>query len=138
MSYDILFSVSFKSLGKILDEISDAPAVKVSPELVGLIRNATDFHHQLYEDVRGLIEENQTLKREISELTREPNEILCNRSVTASYDKYTQMRDAGSTPQEVFSAGKADGLDYIALIKLLRVTFNLSLNEAKDIADSTL
>ncbi len=47
------------------------------------------------------------------------------------FQKYEALRDAGATPDEVYSAGKADLLDEITLIRLLRKLFDLSLADAK-------
>ena len=47
------------------------------------------------------------------------------------FSKYERLRDSGADPRQVHEAGKADGLDSITLIRLVRKVFNLSLAEAK-------
>jgi hypothetical protein len=47
------------------------------------------------------------------------------------FSKYEKMRDSGSSPKQVHEAGKADGLDPITLIRLVRRVFDLSLGEVK-------
>jgi hypothetical protein len=50
------------------------------------------------------------------------------------FRKYSQMKDAGCSPGQVYSTAKADSLDEITVIGLLRRVFNLSLAEAKQVA----
>jgi hypothetical protein len=47
------------------------------------------------------------------------------------FSKYEELRDSGSTAKQVHEAGKADGLDSITLIRLVRKVFDLSLADAK-------
>lgn len=47
------------------------------------------------------------------------------------FSEYEKMRDSGSSPKQVHEAGKADGLDPITLIRLLRKVFNLTYIDAK-------
>lgn len=133
--HNILLSVSYKSLGKILEDIHNYPAVVASPELVQLVRNAISFHQQLQKDFSGLLEENQELKEDLSRLTREPGEIVDSKKMFDQFEKYERMRDAGKSPQDIYEAAKSEGLDSISLIKALRAVFNLSMNEATEIID---
>jgi len=48
-----------------------------------------------------------------------------------TFAKYREMASQGATPRQVFLAARADGLDAIALIRLVRTVFGLSLAEAK-------
>ncbi len=58
-----------------------------------------------------------------------------------SFDlKYVQMKNQGAIPIDIYLAAKADQLDGISRIRLLRQIFDLSLTEAKEvsiIADGT-
>lgn len=45
----------------------------------------------------------------------------------------TTLKEAGASPQAVYEAAKANGLDRIATIRLLRELFGLTLKEAKDV-----
>lgn len=47
--------------------------------------------------------------------------------------KYRRMREGGEIPQAVFRQALADGLGDIAAIRALRVVFDLSLAEAKEV-----
>jgi hypothetical protein len=47
------------------------------------------------------------------------------------FTKYEWLRNGGAQPREVFDIARADGLDLLALIRLLRTVFGLSLAEAK-------
>jgi hypothetical protein len=47
------------------------------------------------------------------------------------FSRYERMKDAGSSPRQVHEAGKADGLDPITLIRLVRKVFDLSLADVK-------
>jgi len=49
------------------------------------------------------------------------------------FAKYQEMQSKGALPQDVYLAGKADGLDAITLLRLLRQVFGLSLPEAKQV-----
>jgi hypothetical protein len=53
------------------------------------------------------------------------------------FDKYIRMRDQGTRPEQVYQTAKADGLDEITLIRLVRKVFNLSLGEAKRVSGVT-
>jgi hypothetical protein len=48
------------------------------------------------------------------------------------FTKYEKLHDAGANSKQVYLAGKADGLDQITLVRLIRKLFNLSLAEAKE------
>jgi len=48
-----------------------------------------------------------------------------------SHEKYESMKDQGSNAGQVYRAGKADSLDEIALLRMIRSVFHLSLVEAK-------
>lgn len=47
--------------------------------------------------------------------------------------KYEALRGSGNTPLEIYLVAKQDGLNKAARIKLLRLLFNLSLSEAKEV-----
>jgi hypothetical protein len=49
-------------------------------------------------------------------------------------EKYRAMRHVGLKPVEVYQLAKAEGLDFIACIRLLRDVFALNLVEAKEVA----
>lgn len=53
--------------------------------------------------------------------------------MTDDFRKYEAMRDEGTDPNQVYLAAKADGLDPITLLRLLRAVFALSLTEAKEV-----
>jgi hypothetical protein len=47
--------------------------------------------------------------------------------------QYESMRDAGSTPEEVYRASTRDGLDSITRIRLIRAVYSMSLRQAKEV-----
>lgn len=47
--------------------------------------------------------------------------------------KYRDMKAAGVSPRRVYDAARSDGMDDIALIRLLRELFGLSLGEVKQL-----
>ena len=49
------------------------------------------------------------------------------------FQRYEKMRDKGASPKEVYLAAKNDGLDWPALIRLLRKVFSLSFSQAKEV-----
>lgn len=49
------------------------------------------------------------------------------------FSKYEKMHKDGSAPEEVYLTGKADGLDSIALLRMLRKVCQLSLVGAKEV-----
>jgi hypothetical protein len=49
------------------------------------------------------------------------------------FSSYEKMRDAGASPRQVHEVGKADGLDPITLIRLVRSVFSLSLADVKKV-----
>jgi hypothetical protein len=50
------------------------------------------------------------------------------------FSRYEAMRDAGAEPVLVYRSAKADGLDPVTLIRLLRRVYHLSLVEAKEVS----
>jgi hypothetical protein len=64
-----------------------------------------------------------------------PYKIVGQKGLTImdDFSKYEQMRDEGQLPTAVYRRAKADGLDNITLLRLLRLTFKLSLAEAKEV-----
>lgn len=53
--------------------------------------------------------------------------------MTDDFRRYEAMRDAGADPQAVYRSAKADGLDWVTRIRLIRRLFDLSLVEAKEV-----
>ena len=49
------------------------------------------------------------------------------------FSKYESMRDKGALPPDVYLAAKADGLDSITVLRLLRKVFSFSLLQAKEV-----
>ena len=49
------------------------------------------------------------------------------------FSQYESMRDAGSSPEEVYRAATRDGLDSITRIRLIRAVYSLSLRQAKEV-----
>lgn len=47
------------------------------------------------------------------------------------FSKYEAMREQGATPDQVYAAAAADGLDSITLIRLIRRVCGLTLAQAK-------
>ena len=52
----------------------------------------------------------------------------------SEFAKYEQMRRQGANPVALDRAAKADGLDEVARIRLLRMTCDLSLADAKRVS----
>jgi hypothetical protein len=48
------------------------------------------------------------------------------------FTKYNAMKESGASPAEVYRVAKADGLDEITLLRLLRKVFGMSLAQAKE------
>jgi hypothetical protein len=49
----------------------------------------------------------------------------------SQFGKYAEMRSNGASPHDVYLAAKADGIDAIKMILLLRQVFGLSLADVK-------
>ena len=47
--------------------------------------------------------------------------------------KYNSMKAAGASPRDIYNAAKSDGVDEIAVIRLLRELFGLSLAQVKQV-----
>jgi hypothetical protein len=129
---DVMLSVAYQSLGKILAQLSESPEIQASPELSARIRNAQLFHQQMADELQEMLRENHSLRETVSELTRETDERVCGRPSTSRFARYEAMRDAGSDPQEVYLAARNDKLDEIETIRTLRHVFHLSLSEAEE------
>jgi len=127
-----MFSVSYESLGKILEQLQQSPEVRNSPELADHVHNAILFHQQILVELEGLLSERRELEEKVSELTREPGERVCNQPAQSRFVKYEELRARGASPQEVYRAARNDGLDTIESIKALRQIFQLSLPQAQE------
>jgi hypothetical protein len=51
----------------------------------------------------------------------------------SEFAKYAEMRSTGASSHDVYFAAKADGVDAIKMVRLLRQVFGLSLAEAKQV-----
>ncbi|MCG3162234.1 MAG: hypothetical protein JMDDDDMK_03474 [Acidobacteria bacterium] len=131
--HDVILSVSYESLGKILEQLQESPEIKASPELAERIRNAILFHRQISTDWQGLLKEHRELKKTVSDLTREPGERVCGQGLQNQFSKYEEMRDQGANPQGIYLAATEDGYDGVGAIRILRWVFDLSLQEAQEI-----
>ncbi|HVC96542.1 MAG TPA: hypothetical protein VND64_22850 [Pirellulales bacterium] len=49
------------------------------------------------------------------------------------FDQYQQRHDRGATPTDLYNRARADGLDPIAMIRMLRTVCGLSLAQAKEV-----
>jgi hypothetical protein len=47
------------------------------------------------------------------------------------FSKYEQLKAASASPEAVYRAGKADGMDQMTLLRMLRKLFSLSPRDAK-------
>lgn len=130
---DPMLSISYESLGKILEQLQESPEIKASPEFAERVRNALLFHQQISAELQGLLKERQELEKTISDLTRETGERVCNQPLPNRFGKYEEMRDLGADAQEVYLAATDDGYDEIGAIKALRQVFHLSLPEAQEV-----
>jgi hypothetical protein len=129
---EIMLTVSYQSLGQILEELQNAPEIKRSAELSSQIRNAILFHQQISTELEGVLRRQLEVEQELSDLTREPGERVCHQPILDEFEKYERMRDRGAAPREVYLAAQDDGLDKIKSIKALRQIFHLSLQEAQE------
>jgi hypothetical protein len=50
------------------------------------------------------------------------------------FSRYEAMQDARAEPVHVYRCAKADGLDEVTLIRLLRRVYDLSLVQAKEVS----
>jgi len=131
--HDTMLSISYDSLGKILDQLQDATEIKNSPELAGRVRNAISFHQQMAVEVQALSREQQVLRKELSDLTREPGERVCEQPSPNLFSKYEEMRERGVSPQDIYLATQQDGLDGVASISVMRRVFHLSLPQTQEL-----
>jgi hypothetical protein len=50
-----------------------------------------------------------------------------------AFQKYEAMLSEGSSPSQIYKAGRSDGLDSITLIRMIRKVCKLSLVDAKEV-----
>ena len=132
--HDLMLSVSYESLGKILDQLSVAPEVQAAPKLAEQVGRARAFHQQLAVEFQGVLREEQELREQLSALTREPGERLCGDTGPEQLGRYERLRDSGATPQEIYLAAKEAEADEVSVLKILRQVFQYSLPEAQAVA----
>jgi len=131
--HETMLNISYESLGKILEQIRESAEVKGSPALAERVDNAISFHQQMAAEMQMLNQEQQLLRRKLSDVTREPGERVCYESSPNQFAKYEEMKNAGATPLDVYSAAMADGLSRLEGILVLRQIFNLRLPDAKEV-----
>lgn len=134
MTQDMMLTVSYQSLGKLLAQLGENPAVNTSPELAEKVRQATLFHRQIADSLDALLQEQEAFRAELSRVTREEGERVCGEQ-PPRHAKYEAMRAAGSGPDEIYFEAGADGLDRIQRLRVLRHVFHLSLAEAEQVAE---
>jgi hypothetical protein len=128
---DLMLSAAYQSLGRLLAELTEDSAVKSDPGLSRRVGDAVSFHAILREEFRGVLEENEEMRRRLHSLTREPGEIVCDSRAEPDMGKYQKMKDEGASPADVYTAAERDGLGMVVSLRVLRQLFNLSLDEAK-------
>ena len=129
--HDMMLSVSYESLGKILAQLQDAPEIRGSQTLAERVRNAVSFHRQISVEMQASQQEHEMLKQKLSEMTRDPSERVCGQASLRDFGKYEEMRQQGAPPQQVYLATRNDGLDRVESIAALRQLFQFSLPEAQ-------
>lgn len=132
--FNVMFSVSYESLGGILEQLQQSPEIKNSPELADRVHNAILFHQQISVELQGLLSEFRELEEKVSELTRESGERVCNQPARNRLVKYEELHAHGASPQDVYQAARNDGFDDIESIRVLRRVFQLSLSQAQETA----
>ncbi len=53
------------------------------------------------------------------------------------FNQYQQWHNRGATPTDLYDRGRADGLDPIAMIRMLRTVCGLSLAQAKQVSGAS-
>lgn len=66
-------------------------------------------------------------------MTNQKNRRRVVNPIIDDFSNYEKMRDAGLDAKTVYLTGKADRLDPITLIRMIRHVFQLSLVEAKEV-----
>ncbi len=130
------FSIFHETLCNILDEMSQHSAVKNSEELSEQVNSALVLSKNLLEEIEPILERRYNLHQSLSNLTRDPDEIISGRTLAISHkiDKYNHVKDEGKSPTDVYMLLKSDDIkDELEIICVLRAVFNLSLIDAQKI-----
>jgi hypothetical protein len=53
--------------------------------------------------------------------------------VNDDFSKYERMKDAGSSPEDVYREAARSGVDPITRIRMIRAVYSLSLGQAKEV-----
>lgn len=131
--HETMLTVSYESLGKVLEQIQSSAEVKNSVELAGQVGQAVSFHQQMAAEIQALKEEQRLLRQKLSDATREPEERVCSESALNQFVKYEEMKSKGATAHEVYFAIRKDGLSQIESLLALRQVFNLRLQDAQNV-----
>ena len=130
---EIVLSISYQSLGEILDSVIENPADQSSPALLEQIQSAIAFHKDIQSEVNAVVAVNKVLRKRLADL-EETNDLAVAGELSDSVvDRYKIIRDSGGDPILVYHVAKAEGVSEIVSIRILRTLFDLSLDEANAI-----
>ena len=141
---DVFLSAQ-KTFGNIIKALLESQEAQESAELSSYLERILGLHHQVHSDCQELIIKYKFFHCKFSDATREKGEIISGKSLVKldrgligsqdSLQKYFVMKEAGRTPEEVYRAAKADGIEhYLDLLFLMRKVFGFSLMQAKNVA----
>ncbi len=141
LTHSTQFLIAYETMGNILNNLLDSPILIENEDILKNVDRAILLHQQLHADFNPLIEEQRKLKTKLSELTREPGEIIGGKNpIRIESPNFIKQRELieneNLSPIEACKTATANGIDdYIEILRLLRTVFNCSLKEAQEIVD---
>ncbi len=67
----MMLDVAYESLGRLLNELLEYPEVKASKLLHERIKNAVAYHGDIGEHLRGILDDNHKMAKELFEIEQE-------------------------------------------------------------------
>jgi hypothetical protein len=127
------YLLAYELLGEILTDLQEAPEIKASPILSKRVGTAIDVFHQLPKHFENVLSGYSYLQEELAKIKRNLPDSSIQQQYQEIKPKYEIIQQAGGDAKLIYKVAKADGLDKVNEIKLLRSLFTLSLVEAQSI-----
>lgn len=125
----VMLESDYASLDALLKRLEQHPDIQSSADLNSQMRHVIGFHQHIGDVIKVIIEENRRLVLEIDQLKNPPTLAPEAIEFKTLAENYKRIKNTGGTPRQIYDLAKADGLDKIGCIKVLRSTFDLHLDD---------
>jgi hypothetical protein len=133
MSTHYRLSDHYETLGMILDELRSNPDVLLSTSAKRSLDLAITHYTEIKVSVDSILSESVSLSRELLQYQDRDRQIAGD-YFRRIIGRYEAIFNAGGDGKLIYKVAKADGIDELYRLKILRTIFKLSLQEAQSLA----